>query len=182
MIVNLSNTSQGMEIAKATLPSIITVIGWIIIFQQAMNIRYSEDVKNVVEKSNNVIDRIYDLAFEYYGENIEHIGLKSADIRANFLLLSHYLLLLREKGIQTGLSSYLTAYKKAVMGDYFETTEFKKQLEIPDRRSDIANGRSELSFRISQTYYTWSKRVGFFALLKMRYARNKSLLQQGVSA
>lgn len=47
------------------------------------------------------------------------------------------------------------------MGGYFETVEFKKQVEIPDMRSDIANGRSELSFRIDKMYNDWASSINF---------------------
>lgn len=171
MNIYFSSPNNFVEFLKILIPALIAAFGWIIVFQQAMNLRYGDDIRELTDRANDVIDKIYDLTFEYYNENEDHIGLKSADIRANFLLLSHILLLIKDRGVQTSLSHYINAYRKAVMGDYFETVEFKKQLSIPDRRSDIANSRSELSFRVSQTYFNWSRSNGFFSTLRQRFKK-----------
>lgn len=104
----------------------------------------------------------------YYKGDEGHIGFHSADIRSKFLLLSHYLILMKNKGITFDFTPYLIAYRKAVMGDHFETEQYKKQLEIPDRKSDIANSRSELHFRITKSYIDWSRGIGFISQFSLK--------------
>lgn len=144
------------EIFESTLPLLVSVVGWIVVFEQAASLKNRDETAHIVGVTKNTIDEIFDLGVTYYENNIHHIGFISADIRAKFLLLSHYLLLLRSKGLNIDLEQYVVQYRKAIMGGYFETLDFKKQVEIPDRRSDIANARSELKFRLDKIHSDWA--------------------------
>lgn len=165
----MAETSTALEILKVAVPSLITAAGWIIVFRQATTLKIRDELKATCDEACKTVDVIFNLATEYYSDNNRvHIGILSANIRAQFLLLSHYLVLTRNRGITFSFSPYLIAYRKAIMGDHFETTEFLKQLEIPDRKSDIANTRSELHFRIQSAYIDWSKRIGFLTQFSIK--------------
>lgn len=166
-MINFYNSNSYASYIAA-LSIAVSVLGWIVVFRQTSIIKYRDDVKVIVQKSEDTVNRLFDLAKYYYQENDEHIGFASADIRANFLLLSHYLILLRHFGLETKLESYVVAYRSAIMGGYFETTDFKKQLEIPDKRSDISNTKSELNFRINKSYFNWTNEFSFTSSLFFR--------------
>lgn len=74
-------------------PSIIVILGWIIVFRQAMLLKYRDELQSIIKNAQNVIDQIFALSKDYYESNEEHIGFVSADIRSRFLLLSHYLII-----------------------------------------------------------------------------------------
>ena len=143
-------------------------MGWFVIFRQSNFLKIRDDVKTIVNDATNVIDMIFVLSVEYYEKNEKHIGFCSADIRSKFLLLSHYLILISQYGVKTNIESYVVAYRKAVMAGYFETENFKKQLEIPNMRAEISNCRSELNFRINKCYLDWSLSTNFFQVVFLR--------------
>lgn len=144
-------------------PSAITMVGWAFIFRQNIVLKCRGDVYNIVKLSKIVVDEIYELSKKYYEGNDSHIGFLSADIRSRFTLLSLYLLLLRERGVSGDITKPLLFYRSAVMGSYFETVDFKKQMDVPNRRADISNSRSELNFEIEKIYLGWSKKINFIS-------------------
>ena len=160
-MISINHTYAGQPSWISIAATAVSVIGWIIVFRQAMFIKHRDDIKNIIDNAKITVDDIFELSKNYYLENDDHIGFASSDIKSRFLLLSHYILLLKSKGVDVKLSPYVISFRKAIMGDYFETLDFKKQMEIPDRRSDITNGRSELNFRIEKTYVDWARKINF---------------------
>lgn len=161
--------SFSLELAKIVIPSVITAAGWIVVFKQSSTLKYRDEVKSLVDQSIILVDDIYELCCQYYtGDKEEHIGITSANIRAKFLLLSHYFLLMKMRGVNVNFSPNLIAYRRAVMGGYFETEQFRSQFNIPDKKSEISNSRSELSFRVQKSFIDWSRSIGFISQFKLK--------------
>lgn len=164
----MNNCESGQLSIISFIPSLVTIVGWMIVFRQTMMIKHREDIHNIVISTQKAVDEIYDLSIKYYGEeNSSHMGFISSDIRAKFLVISYYLILLKEKGIKPQVNKYVIFYRTAVMGGYFETVDFKKQVEVPNRRSDISNGRSDLNFQLEKMYIDWARKIGFFSQFRM---------------
>lgn len=143
------------------LPIMVSVIGWIVVFEQAASLKNRDDVHKLITDSKNTVDGIFQSSITYFCENDHHIGFLSSEIRAEFLLLSHYIFLLRQKGLKSKLEPYVVDYRKSVMGKHFETLDFKKQLVDQENISKIANSRSELKFRLDKMHSDWARNRSF---------------------
>jgi hypothetical protein len=152
------------DVLLALLTNIIVIFGWLVVFRQAIHLRRREDIRKTIDLISGTVDNIYDLTCSYYSSNEGHITYSSANLKAKFVLLSHYLILLKDTGIVTGISPTLTAYKIYSTGSYFETQNYKKQEDIPDWRSELAASAQELKFKLEKGYFEWSKRnIGLIA-------------------
>ncbi len=147
------------------LTAAVTIFGWFVVFRQSLILKSREDVRGLVDTAQSIVDEIYELSKKYYTDNDDHIGFISSDIRSRFLLLSLYVSLINKKNAKYDVEHYVIQYRKAIMGGFFETTEFKRQMEIPDRRADISNFRSELHYHIEIMFVNWTKSIKWFERL-----------------
>ncbi|MBK9999618.1 MAG: hypothetical protein IPO97_00625 [Sphingomonadales bacterium] len=147
------------EILLAFMTNAIVILGWYVVFKQAVYIKNRDDIRKNIDLITRTIDEIFDLCKMYYSsENAEHINYTSASIKAKFVLLSHYFILIKDTGIFDRVLPTLTEYKIHATGGYFETIDFHKQVEMQDWRSLLAASAHELKFRAERGYFDWSKR------------------------
>lgn len=153
------------ETIGLAITNIVVVIGWFVVFRQALHIKRRDDLRKLVDLSTNVIDEIYNLTCKYYSSSLNgHINHDSTNLRAKFVLLSHYLLMLRSANISTGISAALTQYKIHATGGYFETVGFQNQNAVPNWQNDLASAAQELRFRIEKGYFDLSRAKTLFFL------------------
>lgn len=155
------------ELVSQVLTNALVIVGWFIVFRQALAVRYRDDLRKIVDLAADTINDIYQRCCAYYSDRSSgHINHNSTNIKAKFVLLSHYLLMLREAGIDTGVSKSLTEYKIHASGGYFETLDYQKQAEVPNWQIDLASSAQELRYRLERGYFDQSKRQRKFRLLR----------------
>ena len=136
----------------------IVIVGWFIVFLQSKTIKNREEVRSLIDKISTIIDDIYILTIQYYDQSSrKHISHKSAEIRSKFVILSRLLLLVRYWDKDRIISPALVAFKMTCTGNFFETTRFQEQSDIPDWKSELASSAQDLKFKIESSYF---RRVG----------------------
>lgn len=144
------------DVLSIAIPNLLVLIGWLVIYRQTISIKRRDDLEGIVRKSCELIEKIYSDAIAYFSDDeILPIGHESAEIRSTSLLLTHYLMLLRERGVKKSIGPYLISFRKSCMGGFFESTRKNEQSGLPNWKSDLANSKSELIFRINQSFLEW---------------------------
>jgi hypothetical protein len=64
-------------------------------------------------------------------------------------------MLLRQRGIRGEIGKSLNAYRKTTMGTFFENSRKSEQRDLPHWKSELANSKSELIFRLNQNFLEW---------------------------
>lgn len=137
--------------------NLVVIVGWFFLFKQTLSIKRRDEIRKLVELSSATIDEIYLLCQEYYSSDSgDHISYSSTNIKAKFVLLSHYLLLLRNEGVGGEISVALRAFKIFATGGLFETTRFNEQDDVPGWKSELATSAHELKFRIEKGFFDWT--------------------------
>lgn len=156
---------MAVETANIVVTNLVVAFGWFIVFKQALKVNHNQNISRVSSLATTTIDDIYNQCKNYYRASGDHISYESADIRAKFVLLSHYLILLRESGIETGISAALIQFKGHAMGGYFETIDYKRQLDLPNWKINLTSSAHELKFRIEKGQFDQSRvKASIFAL------------------
>lgn len=151
------NKVDWVEIASTIVTNFVVILGWIIVFRQAINLRKRDDVRKTVDLISATCDEIYKLACIYYSDrNNSHINYNSTNLKAKFVLLSHYLLLLRGASVRLDISATLNSFKNLATGGYFETVNFPLQESLPNWQTNLAATAHELKFRVEKAYFDWS--------------------------
>lgn len=154
-------SSGGVQDGLFLIPHAIVVIGWAVLLRNSFLLKDREDAKRIVDSISETCDAIFDSCILYYEQKDDrHISLISGDIKAKFVLLSHYLSLARKSGLQGDFSRYLRDFKKQATGFHFETIHFKQQMAIPNWYVDLSAAASEMKFRTESSYFAWSRRKG----------------------
>lgn len=144
------------DVVEIALPNVLVLIGWFVVYHQMVAMKKRDDLALMVEKSIQLIEEIYNLTIDYFSnDNIEPIGHESADIRSKHLLLSHYLMTLRQRNVKGEIGKTLNAYRQVTMGTFFENTRKSEQRTLPHWKSELANNKSELIFRLNQNFLEW---------------------------
>lgn len=147
------------ETISLVVTNIVVILGWFVVFRQSLLIKSRDDIRNMIDITSNTVDEIYNLCKIYYSyENIDHINYDSTSIKAKFVLLSHYLGLLRAAGMSGGVSAALIIFKMHATGGHFETLNFHSQETVPNWKSELAASAEELKFRVEGNYFDWSRK------------------------
>lgn len=144
-----------LQFVDVVLPSLLVLIGWWVVYWQTLRIKRRDDLQLLVEKATNLVEEIRCDSLEYFTDAQEVIGPRSAKIRADFVLLSKYLLLLRQRGLPLCVSAHLTEFRRNAMGGYFENVEVSKQVTIPNWFSELANSRTQMIYLINKDFLDW---------------------------
>ena len=130
--------------------------GWYVVYRNSLKIEARKEAREFVDHLDGVIDSLHRSIIRYYCENEQHTGDLSSSIKAEFLLISHYLFLLKGLGINFTGGALLTNYRKAATGMFFETVEFKKQRDIPNWEAEVASLAAQLKLALRRAYFSWS--------------------------
>lgn len=144
-------------ILQISVPALMIAAGWYVVHQNALRIERRKEAREFVEYIEKLIDEIYEDVTDYFLNGNCHIGQKSASIKANFQLVSHYLFILKGLGLDPKCGSLLTRLRKISTGGFFETKNFKKQVEIPGWDAELAESSAQIKLAIRQSYYRWTK-------------------------
>lgn len=131
------------------------VAGWFVVYNNSLKIEKRKEAREFVQDIEILIDKIYVDVISYYTNGEEHIGPDTSLIKSNFLLISHYLFVLKSLGLNPNCSQYLTQFRRSSTGGFFETKEFKNQCNVPGWDSEIANSASQLKLSLRICYYKW---------------------------
>lgn len=147
--------------------NLVVIAGWFVVFRQAIHLRRRDDVRKTVDLIGATVDEVYDICREYYSQRTDgHINYLSTNIKAKFVLISHYLILVSGSDIVKNVSPALRAFKIHATGGYFETTDYHKQEDVPNWKTELAASAHELKFRVEKGYFDWSKsKSGIWATL-----------------
>ncbi|MEN7535975.1 hypothetical protein [Aurantiacibacter flavus] len=159
----MSEPSPNVWLSLA--PLALSVIGWVVVFEHSALLKNRDNISEIVKSAKFEVDEILKISKQYYESNDNHIGFLSGEIRSKFLLVSHYLMLLRDLGVDGKVARYLVQYKQAVTGGYFETIDFKMQTQEQVGKSDITNSANELKFRIDKMYCDWMKSTSILKVI-----------------
>lgn len=143
-------------VLQILVPASLIVAGWVVVFNNAKKIEARKEARDFCQNLVEFVDRLSLNVIDYYKHNDQHIGPKSSKIKADFLLLSHYLFLLEGLGIKFKGSSTLNEFRKSSTGGYFETRSFKKQCEIPGWDAEIAALSAKMKIAIYRDYFEWA--------------------------
>lgn len=132
---------------------LLVIAGWVVVYKQNLALKERDEIESLVNHALQEIIEVQKLCEIYYGkDNDKHIGFKSNEIKAKFMLLSHYLMMLKNNYNINVQSTYLNEYKKVCTGNHFETINFSMQIEIPDWMPDLSMKSAELRYRIVQAH------------------------------
>jgi hypothetical protein len=142
------------DVLRIAIPAAIVVIGWWIVSNQNDKRERRKEIRSIVDELKEIILEIRADTIEYYSErNSEATGSLSDKIKLNFLLVSQYLLLLRNAGMAINVSAELIALRKTATGGYFENAQFRKQGENPKWLSGLCSESVELILAIEKAYF-----------------------------
>lgn len=153
---------------QIAVPAIIIIAGWFVIYNNSLKIESRKEARDFVDKIENLIDSLQHDINQYYSVNENHIGNYSSNIKAKFLLLSHYLFILKSLGINFRGSRLLTEFKKSATGGYFETQDFRKQAEIPGWEADLASLAAQIKLALRRSYFEWTQGTKLVSLPKLK--------------
>jgi hypothetical protein len=157
-------------VLQIAVPALLLVAGWYVLYRNSVRIESRKEVREFVEQIEKIINKINTDSRQYYSiENHEAIGNLSCTIKSNFLLLSHYLFILKGLGVDFQNSEYLIAFKKNTTGGYFETTDYLQQIDIPGWQADCANFAAQLKLSVRLAYFRW---CGNYKTLKLKRENN----------
>lgn len=142
------------DILRIAIPAGIVVVGWWIVSSQTDKRERRKEIRAIVEDLRKTILEIREDTVEYYGtENKISVGSLSDKIKLNFLLVSQYLLLLKNAGMVLNVSAELIALRKTATGGFFESKDFHKQTENPKWLSSLCSESVELILAIEKAYF-----------------------------
>jgi hypothetical protein len=144
-------------ILQILVPAILIISGWFVLYRNSVKIETRKEAREFIEKIEFLIDKIQTQVNKYYcSDNMKFNGNLSCSIKADFLLLSHYLFIMKGLGLTLQNSEHLVAYKKATTGAYFETADYLKQTDIPGWEADCVNHAAKLKLSVRTAYFRWS--------------------------
>lgn len=131
--------------------------GWLVVYRNSLRIEARKDARDFLEQIESNIDSLQGNIVKYYVDNEQHIGHLSAQIKADFQLLSQHMFILKGFGIKVYGSDILTQYRKSSTGGYFETVDFRKQRDIPGWDADLSSLSAQLKLALRRSYHEWTK-------------------------
>lgn len=141
---------------QITVPALLIITGWFVLYRNSVKIEKRKEVRDFVDQITDLIDKIsIDSQIYYSSLNSDSIGNLSCTIKSNFLLLSHYLFIMKGLGVEFQNSDYLIGFKKITTGGYFETSSYLKQSDIPGWQADCANNAAQLKLSVRLAYFYW---------------------------
>ncbi len=142
------------DILRLVIPATCIVIGWLVVSNQQDKRERRKEIRDLVEEVTKIILIVREDVLEYFGEkNNDPTGPLADKIKLNLLLISQYLFLMKSAGLNIKVSQELIALRKTATGGFFETVDFKKQLENPQWLGNLRSESVELILAIQKAYF-----------------------------
>ncbi|KHL25633.1 hypothetical protein PK98_02965 [Croceibacterium mercuriale] len=145
------------DFIKLTVPAILVIAGWYVVYRNALKLEFRKDTRKLIEITIGIVESVTEDSRDYYSEsNRDHIGYLSARIKADLSLISHYIFMIESCGVKFKGSDALVDFRKCVSGSYFETTDFRKQIDLPGWHSELSVSSARLKMLLDRCYFEWT--------------------------
>lgn len=145
----------GQETLKLVVPGLLVVIGWFVLSHLQNRRERRKEIRELIDSISLSIKSLTQQSVEYFTEN----SLAKSRIiagRMNFesLSISKKLLLLKAAGLEVDCAQEMTAFRHGVMGDYFETLNWKRKNKDKFWINDMMTTAGTLAQKLDEAYFS----------------------------
>ena len=160
MVVNVATgagpPSIWLEVVKLALPSLTVIAGWYIVSLQQNRRERRKEIREIISDIKAHVDFIVSNSVKYFKEkDDQEADAIAGNMKYDSIMISKALLLLSTAGLNVDCSEEMTDFRNSAMGEFFETSDRKKQLSDPSWIQDLGLNAGTLLDKIETSYFTY---------------------------